>query len=204
MKIAPYFLLLSAGAAMRSPRSQRSINWTPVSVPCESESDAYFALRDYADLIETGKRGLILNPKDSPQHYFLGAGYEGTGKPQEAIAEYRKAMENSDDPRLAVALAHAWAATGEKGKAENMLRSLEHNANAMASPYTMATIYAGLGRTTERWSRSGRPAWRSRSPQARSGLTSCWMACVPIRVFRTFFARSVSLDLEAARDRTAD
>ncbi|MFZ0393067.1 MAG: hypothetical protein WCF17_15790 [Terracidiphilus sp.] len=111
----------------------------------QSESDAYFELRDYADLIEAGKRGLILDPTDSSQHYYLGAGYEGTGRLQEAIAEYQRAMETSDDPRPAVALAHAWAAAGEKGKAEKMLRDLEHNAKAMASPYTMATIYAGLG-----------------------------------------------------------
>jgi hypothetical protein len=54
-------------------------------------------------------------------------------------------MRASDDPRPAVALAHAWAAAGDKGKAERMLRGLEHNAKAMASPFTMATIYAGLG-----------------------------------------------------------
>jgi TolB-like protein/DNA-binding winged helix-turn-helix (wHTH) protein len=113
----------------------------------QSESDVYFVLRDYADLIEASKRGLILDPKDSSQHYYLGAGYEGTGRLQEAIAEYQKAMETSDDPRPAVTLAHAWAAAGEKGKAERMLRDLEHNAKAMASPYTMAAIYAGLGET---------------------------------------------------------
>ncbi len=111
----------------------------------QSESNAYFELRDYADLIEASKRGLILNPKDSSQHYYLGAGYQGTGRLQEAIAEYQKAMETSDDPRPRVALAHAWAATGEKGKAGKMLHDLEHNQKAMASLYTMATIYAGLG-----------------------------------------------------------
>ncbi len=110
-----------------------------------SESQAYFDLRDYPDLIEASRRGLILDPKDSSQHYFLGVGYEGTGRLQEAIAEYRKAMETADDPRLAVALAHAWAVAGDKGKAEKMLRDLENNAKAMTSPYTMATIYAGLG-----------------------------------------------------------
>jgi len=111
----------------------------------QSESAAYFELRDYADLIEAGKRGLILDPNDSSQHFYVGAGYEGTGRLQEAIREYQKAMETSDDPRPAVALAHAWAAAGDKAKAEQMLRGLEHNARAMASPYTMATIYAGLG-----------------------------------------------------------
>lgn len=111
----------------------------------QTESDVYFQLRDYPHLIQAGKRGLILDPKDSSQHYYLGAGYEGTGRLQEAIAEYQKAMETSDDPRPAVALAHAWAAAGAKGKAEKMLRDLQHNPKAMASPYTMATIYAGLG-----------------------------------------------------------
>jgi TolB-like protein/DNA-binding winged helix-turn-helix (wHTH) protein/Tfp pilus assembly protein PilF len=110
-----------------------------------SESDVYFELRDYADLTEAAKRGLILDPNDSSQRRFLGTGYEGTGRLQEAIAEYQKAMGTSDDPRMAVALAHAWAAAGEKSKAEKMLRELEHNPKAMASPYTMATIYAGLG-----------------------------------------------------------
>jgi TolB-like protein/DNA-binding winged helix-turn-helix (wHTH) protein/tetratricopeptide (TPR) repeat protein len=110
-----------------------------------SESSAYFHLRDYPRLIESSKRGLILDPGDSAQHYYLGAGYEGAGRVQEAIAEYQKAMKTSDDLRPAVALAHAWAAAGEKGKAETMLRGLEHNAKAMASPFTMATIYAGLG-----------------------------------------------------------
>jgi len=111
----------------------------------QSESDAYFQLRDYADLIEAAKRGLILDPKDSSQHYYLGAGYEGTGRLPEAIAEYQKAMQTSDDPRPAVALAHAWAAAGQKNKAKKMLRALEHNPKALASPYTMGTIYAGLG-----------------------------------------------------------
>ena len=53
----------------------------------------YYKLRDYPRLIEASQRGLLLDPNDSSQHYNLGAGYEGTGKLQEAIAEYRKAME---------------------------------------------------------------------------------------------------------------
>jgi TolB-like protein/DNA-binding winged helix-turn-helix (wHTH) protein/Tfp pilus assembly protein PilF len=110
-----------------------------------SESEAYFALRDYVNLMQAGKRGLLLDPTDSSQHFYLAAGYEGTGKLQEAIAEYQKAAELSDDPRPAVALAHAWVAAGEKDKGVSMLRGLEHNPKAMASPYTMATIYAGLG-----------------------------------------------------------
>ena len=46
----------------------------------------------------------------------------------------------------AVALAHAYSAIGKKAEAEKILRDLEHKAKeTSASPYTMATIYAGLG-----------------------------------------------------------
>lgn len=113
----------------------------------QTESETYYELRDYPRLIEASRRGLLLDPKNSSQHYNLGAGYEGTGKVQEAIAEYRKAMEmpDADFPHTTVALAHAYAALGRKAEAEKILRDLERNPKAAASPYTMATIYAGLG-----------------------------------------------------------
>ena len=113
----------------------------------QTESATYYDLRDYPRLIEASRRGLLLDPKNSWQHYNLGAGYEGTGKLQDAIAEYRKAMESPDAdlPHTTVALAHAYAAMGRKAEAEKMLRDLERDPKAAASPYTMATIYAGLG-----------------------------------------------------------
>ena len=55
----------------------------------------YYELRDYPNLIEASRRALLLDPKDWFQHYTLGVGYEGTGKLQEAISEYQKAIEMS-------------------------------------------------------------------------------------------------------------
>jgi TolB-like protein/DNA-binding winged helix-turn-helix (wHTH) protein/Flp pilus assembly protein TadD len=111
-----------------------------------TESVTYYELRDYPSLIDSSRRALLFDPKDWFQHYTLGVGYEGTGKLQEAIAEYQKAIETSggsQDPT--VALAHAYAAVGKKAEAEKILRDLESNSKATASPYTVATIYAGLG-----------------------------------------------------------
>jgi TolB-like protein/DNA-binding winged helix-turn-helix (wHTH) protein/Tfp pilus assembly protein PilF len=111
-----------------------------------TESVTYYELRDYSSLIDSSRRALLFDPKDWFQHYTLGVGYEGTGKLQEAIAEYQKAIETSSgsqDPT--VALAHAYAAVGKKAEAEKILRDLESNSKATASPYTVATIYAGLG-----------------------------------------------------------
>lgn len=111
-----------------------------------TESLVYYELRDYPNLIQASRRALLLDPQDSFQHYTLGVGYEGTGKLQEAISEYRKAFEVSPNPQSVVALAHAYSAIGDKAKAEKMLRDLERKSKETStSPYTMATIYAGLG-----------------------------------------------------------
>jgi tetratricopeptide (TPR) repeat protein len=113
-----------------------------------TESRVYYELQDYPNLIEASRRGLLLDPNDWFQHYTLGVGYEATGRLEEAISEYQKAMEISADPQNIVALAHAYSAVGKKSQAEKMLRDLERKSKATsASPYTMATIYAGLGET---------------------------------------------------------
>lgn len=112
-----------------------------------AESATYYELRDYPGLMEASKRALLLDPKDWFQHYFLGVGYEATGKLPEAISEYRKAMELSDgSPITAVALAHAYSAAGRKAQANKILRDLERKSKeSSVPPYTMATLYVGLG-----------------------------------------------------------
>ncbi|HKU28355.1 MAG TPA: winged helix-turn-helix domain-containing protein [Candidatus Sulfotelmatobacter sp.] len=112
-----------------------------------AESLTYYRLRDYQGLIESSKRGLILDPKDWSHHFNLGVGYEGVGQLQEAIPEYKKAIEASDGSQEpVVALAHAYAAIGQKAEAEQILRDLERKSKKTSvSPYTMATIYANLG-----------------------------------------------------------
>jgi TolB-like protein/DNA-binding winged helix-turn-helix (wHTH) protein/thioredoxin-like negative regulator of GroEL len=112
-----------------------------------AESNTYYALRDYPALIGASRRALLLDPKDLRQHYLLGVGYEGTGELEQAISEFQEAVQFSNGSLgPAVALAHAYSAAGKKAKAEKILRDLERKAkHTAASPYTMATIYAGLG-----------------------------------------------------------
>ena len=107
----------------------------------------FYLMRDSRSLIEVSKQGTIIEPNDWLQHFFLGAGYEGSGKPADAIAEYQKAMalsDNNEDPTAA--LAHAYAATGRRAEAMAILRALEKKSRTeYVSPYMLATIYAGLG-----------------------------------------------------------
>jgi TolB-like protein/DNA-binding winged helix-turn-helix (wHTH) protein/Tfp pilus assembly protein PilF len=111
------------------------------------ESGNYFELRDYRGLAEVSRRGVVSDPNEWLERYFLGVGYEGQAKPLDAIPEYQKAVEMSHGDQDAVAaLAHAYAVVGRRPEAVKLLRELERNpGNGYVSPYLVATIYAGLG-----------------------------------------------------------
>jgi tetratricopeptide (TPR) repeat protein len=112
-----------------------------------SESGMRYLTRDFAGLVEASRKGVVSDPNEWLLRYFLGVGYEGTGKVQEAIPEYQKAVEMSNgDQDATAALAHAYAVTGKRAEAEKILRDLERKSKtSYVSPYMIATIYAGLG-----------------------------------------------------------
>jgi tetratricopeptide (TPR) repeat protein len=112
-----------------------------------TESATYYELQDYQGLIEASRRGMVSDPTEWLEHFYLGVGYERTGKLLEAIFEYQKAIEMSDgDQDPTAALAYAYSLIGRKAEAENILRNLERKSKSeYVSPYAIATIYAGLG-----------------------------------------------------------
>jgi TolB-like protein/DNA-binding winged helix-turn-helix (wHTH) protein/Flp pilus assembly protein TadD len=112
-----------------------------------SKAAIYYQLRDYQGLLEAGRKGVASNPNEWTQHANLGAGFEGTGKLLEAIAEFQQAVELSDGDQDATAsLADAYAKIGRKAEAEKILLDLQRRSKTVnVSPYTIATVYAGLG-----------------------------------------------------------
>lgn len=109
-------------------------------------SDAYYQLRDYPKLIEVSRQGVTSYPNEWINHRELGIGYEATGRREEAITEYQKAVQLSEGNLDATAfLAHAYAEAGRRDEAEKILARLQQKSKtAHVSPYFMATIYAGL------------------------------------------------------------
>src|SRR5258707_12164376 len=97
--------------------------------------------------MEVSQRGIVSDPNEWLERYFLGVAYEGLGRRAEAIPEYQRAIEMSKgDQDPVAALAHAFAVVGRRTEAETMLRELEGGSkDGHASPYLIATIYAGLG-----------------------------------------------------------
>lgn len=107
----------------------------------------YYQLREYKALTEVSQKSAVVNPEAWVAHYFLAVSYEGLGRYQEAIQEYRKAVELSEgDSDPTAGLGHAYAIVGRTGEAEEMLHELqEQSKTSYVSPYMIATIYAGLG-----------------------------------------------------------
>jgi len=112
-----------------------------------TEAAVRYQLRDFDQLVDTSSRGLALNPNEWFEHFYLGVGYEGTGKRLESISEYQKAVELSGgDQDATVALAHAYAGVGRRTETEKILRDFEQkSAKVYVSPYLLATLYATLG-----------------------------------------------------------
>ena len=98
-------------------------------------------------MIEVGRQYVASDSNSWLAHHLLGVGYDGSGQALEAIPEYKKAVElseNDQDPTAA--LAHAYAATAKREEAKKILRQWQHQAEtSYVSPYMIATVYAGLG-----------------------------------------------------------
>jgi TolB-like protein/DNA-binding winged helix-turn-helix (wHTH) protein/Flp pilus assembly protein TadD len=111
------------------------------------ESGVYYHLRDYKSLVEAGEKSVAGYPNGWQSHYFLAVGYEGSGRPAQAIPEYQRAVELSEaDTDTIAGLAHAYTVAGKRTEAEKILRELQTRSKTdYVSPYMISVIYAGLG-----------------------------------------------------------
>ena len=112
-----------------------------------NEAGVYYHVRDYNALLDVSRKSIMLNPDCWLCHYYVAVGYDGLNRPLQAIPEYQRAAELSQDDQDTMAgLAHGFASAGQKTNAEKVLRQLEEKAkHSYVSPYMLATMYAGLG-----------------------------------------------------------
>jgi len=79
-------------------------------------------------------------------HFYLGMVYVMKGSFQDSIAEYQRAKQLNDDPRMLGLLGHVYAVSGQRDEALKTLDQLKENAGQRyVSPYSFALVYAGLG-----------------------------------------------------------
>jgi eukaryotic-like serine/threonine-protein kinase len=111
-----------------------------------------FAARQYDDSIRLARNLLTRVPDDTWSLTVLAWDYEQTGMPEQAIAEFKKAVEltNKDSPLFSpfflAGLGHAYAAAGRRVDAEHVLQGLlERAKHSYVSPFDIAVIYVALG-----------------------------------------------------------
>ena len=90
-----------------------------------------------------------LNPYFAPAHQTLGWAYLRSGKPEEAIQEFRKALELSgtEDTDLLLDLGFAYATTGNREEARRIFARLEKlHERGLVPSGSIAILYGALGR----------------------------------------------------------
>jgi len=96
--------------------------------------------------IEQCTKILDLDPNSFPAMRYRGLAYEQKGMYAEAIADFQKGVKLSGSPLMLALLGHAYAVSGKKTEAQQVLAELrELQGRRYVSPYTVAAIYAGLG-----------------------------------------------------------
>jgi TolB-like protein/DNA-binding winged helix-turn-helix (wHTH) protein/Flp pilus assembly protein TadD len=110
-----------------------------------------FAARQYDTSIRLALDLLRKQPNDPWELAILGWDYEQKGEPEQAVAEFKKAVDiaGKDSPMsgfLFAGLGHAYALSGRRSDAEQILRSLlERTRQSYVSPFDIALIYSALG-----------------------------------------------------------
>jgi DNA-binding winged helix-turn-helix (wHTH) protein/TolB-like protein/Tfp pilus assembly protein PilF len=127
--------------------AKRTEELEPLSSVASSHLGWIYYLSGKNDLaIEQCKKILELDPSSFPARRYLGLAYEGKGMYAEAINEFQTGVKLSGSPLMLALLGHAYAASGKKAEAHQVLTDLEQlQSQRYVSPYTVAAIYAGLG-----------------------------------------------------------
>ncbi len=109
-----------------------------------------FAARDYAQSVRLAQKFLTSQPDDPWELTILGWDYEQKRMPEQAIAEFTKAVKGTKDTPFnsfyLAALGHGYALAGNRQDAEKVLQSLsDRGKKSYVSPFDLALIHVALG-----------------------------------------------------------
>ncbi len=142
---AIYFEILGrTDEAIRQARQALEIDPTSLMMNASLAHRLYYA-RQYDLAIEQHRKTFEIDVTTS--HAAVGDAYLQKGMYEEAIAAYQSGVTLSqENPNLIAALGFGYAMSGKTGEARSMLARLKQKARQeYVSPYSVATIYVGLG-----------------------------------------------------------
>ena len=126
---------------------ERAVELDPLSLIINADLGSTLMVgRRYDEAIAQFRRTLTLDGNFAYAHWNLGEALYLKGDVQAAIAEYEKAAALDDDPQIRALLARAYAETGKKEQALEILRKLkETGQHHYVRSYLFSLIYIGLG-----------------------------------------------------------
>jgi adenylate cyclase len=127
--------------------NMRAAELDPLSAVITSNAAApLFFQAKYEAAREQVRKALELDPNSYYAHLFLGWIDIEAGKFNESLSELQKASAMDSPPAVAGWLGYAYAAAGERAKAEAMIAELNQmSSHRFVSPFCTAIIYLGLG-----------------------------------------------------------
>src|SRR4029077_9346212 len=125
----------------------RAVELDPLSLIINADLGQNFLLaRHYDEAIDQLRKTLAMDPRFYYARWSLGEALQLSGQLREAMAEYGKAAEITDDPIVLAMLAQGYAKTDQHEKARYLLSELEQlAAHRHVGPFTFALIHLGLG-----------------------------------------------------------
>ncbi len=111
-----------------------------------SEGEYLYLARRYDEALSKLNRTLEIDANFAPAYFMRGLAYEQKGKWREALADLETARRLDDTPQYAALLGEAYALSGDKPRARQILLELQARAKSEdVSALHPALIYAGLG-----------------------------------------------------------
>ncbi len=135
----------------------------------------FYYTRQYDEAIAQCEKTVNLEPRYYNASLYLGQAYEKKKMYQQAIATFQKGMTQAErNPKLLASLGHAYALSGERDKANQILVELrEMSKYRYISPYLFAVVYLGLGDKDQTF------AWLEKAFQDRSFFL-IWLKVEPL------------------------
>jgi TolB-like protein/Tfp pilus assembly protein PilF len=129
---------------------KRAVELDPLSLIINADLGSNLILsRRHDEAIAQLRRTIALDTNFAYAHWNLGEALYLKGDSTGAIVEYEKAASLDSDPEIQALLARAYAETGKKDQALEILRKLNDTAqHQFVRGYLFALIYIGLGDKT--------------------------------------------------------
>jgi adenylate cyclase len=126
---------------------KRALELDPLSSIINADfSWMHFAARRFDETEAQARKTLEIDPNFFLGHYYLGEALQFKGHMKDAIAEFQKAFDLTDDPYPLAALGQAYARNGQKDEARKILARLHEKARSQhVGPYAYALVLTALG-----------------------------------------------------------